>query len=330
MRVTPSLDTLGTFTICNPADPDLIQNDPTITFADSHYLVVWADEKHGSENYYYTTIARVTTEGAVLDTGIRVNDAPGYSESRPNVAFDGERCLVVWTSSSSGAFARFVNSEGLPDGNRITLNSGYSGGANVAFGDTGYLVVWFTGTYPELELYARTVSPSGVLGDTFAVITGSGCHRWADLVFDGTNFLIVWQTGDNNAGQVIFGQFVAPDGSLVGERFRISSDSYNRRWWPAVAASDSNFLVTWGQGTSSDIWGNIDVGVTAVREVPDGPVQALRSATILKPSDPSLVPYGQIVFDALGRKTDARSLRPGIYYVPGPDPRAPVRVLIVR
>ena len=330
MRVTPSLDTLGSITICNPSDPDLIQNDPSITFADSHYLVVWADEKHGGENYYYTTIGRVTPEGAVLDTGIRVNDSPGYSESRPNVAFDGERCLVVWTSSSNGAFARFVSSEGLPDGNRITLNTGYSGGANVAFGDTGYLVVWFVGTYPELELYATTVSRQGVLGDTFAVISGSGCHRWADLVYDGTNFLVVWQTGDNNAGQVIFGQFITPDGSLVGERFRISSDSYNRRWWPAIAASDSNFLVTWGQGTSSDIWGNVETGVTSIGEKPSRVRRILRSLTILKASDPSLAAENPVVFDALGRNTDARNLHPGVYYVADPDARRPVRVLVVR
>ena len=319
VRVTPSLDTLGSFEFCNPADPDLIQNNVAVAFNGENYVAVWADEKYGGTGYY-TTMTRITPAGVALDTGIPVNPSPSGTESRPNVACDPDRSFVVWTTSS-GTRGRFVNSGGQPEGDLVTVFAGYAGGADLAFDGTNYLVTWFTGTYPALTLHAQLVSTAGALvGGRIDVITTPDCHRWADVLFDGTNFFVVWQTGDNDVGQVIYGQFVAPDGALIGGGVRICDNTTTKRWWPAAAASTDKFLVTWGQGTSSDIYGNIDWPVTGMLEPePPGLVERPLAPTSARPSvmrgaELSRESPGS-VRDVLGRRVNENRLEPGVYYL---------------
>jgi len=307
VRVTPDLDTLSTFYICNPVDDSFIESDPVVTFAGENYLVVWSDEKYGPSNVYHPFAARVTPAGVVLDSGVKVSTA-GTSEHRPNVADDGERSLVVWSGSSNGAHGRFVNREGLPEGEPFQLAPGTASGPNLCFGDSSYLVVWQTGTYPVLELYGRTVSRQGELGDAFPIATGGTCQRWAALAYDGQRFLAVWMSGENNQPETIFGQFVASDGSLIGDRFPVSATSSTMRWWPALAFSDSNCLVVWEQGSSRDVYGNVDVLVTGIAEPPAKPGPARRPGV----SVVSAVPAGVVLYDALGRRSAA--LKPGVYF----------------
>lgn len=40
MRVTPDLDNLNTFYICNPAEDSLMETDPVVTFTGENCLVV--------------------------------------------------------------------------------------------------------------------------------------------------------------------------------------------------------------------------------------------------------------------------------------------------
>ena len=308
MRVTPDLDTLNTLYICNPADDSFIETDPVVTFTGENYLVVWSDEKYGPSNAYHPFAARVTPAGVVLDSGVKVSTS-GASERRPNVADDGERSLVVWSGSSRGAHGRFVNREGMPEGDVFQIAPGAASGPNLCFGDSSYLVVWQTGAYPTLELHGRLVSRQGELGDPFAIATGSGCQRWAALAYDGENFLTVWMSGLNNEPETIFGQFIANDGSLVGDRFAVSATTPVMRWWPALAFSDSNCLVAWDQGSSRDVYGNVDVLVTGVAE----PSPAPATQRSKRPS----VTSGRLsdrvtLYDALGRRSQA--LKPGVYF----------------
>jgi hypothetical protein len=308
VRVTPDLDTLNTFYICNPAEDSLMETDPVVTFTGENYLVVWSDEKYGPSNTFHPFAARVTPAGVVLDSGVKISTSSSY-EYRPNVADDGERSLVVWSGSSNGSYGRFVNREGMPEDNVFQLAPGTASGPNLCFGDSNYLVVWHTGAYPTLELYGRLVSRQGELGDPFAIATGSGCQRWATVAYDGQRFLAVWMSGLNNEPETIFGQFIATDGSLGGDRFPVSGTSAIMRWWPALAFSDSNCLVAWEQGTSRDVYGNVDVLATGVAE--SSPESATR-----RDQRPSVVsgslPGRACVYDALGRRSQA--LKPGVYF----------------
>ncbi|UCG30045.1 MAG: T9SS type A sorting domain-containing protein [candidate division WOR-3 bacterium] len=259
------MDTINSLEICPKF---LIQTYPAVTFDGNNYIVVWSDNNFGG-SYYYVAAARVTPDGVVLDTGACISSGTGLSEYRAKIAYDGNRCLVVWPKSSGPVYGRFLNTQCQPEGDIFVIASPPAGGPNIAFGDTNYLVVWFSGGYPALELHGQLVSTQGsLLGGPIDIVLGSGCHRWADVVFDGTKYLVVWQTGENNVGQKIYGQFIGTDGSLLGGNFMICDNTTQERWWPAVAVSDSNYLVTWGQGYGSacDIWGNVDVMVTGVTE----------------------------------------------------------------
>lgn len=329
MRVTPNLDTLNSFEICNPPNPDFMETDPAICFNGENYVLAWGDEKNGIPNIFYITVARVNRQGIALDTGVCVSTGSGVSEYRPNIAWDGERCLVVWYKSSTGIYGRFVNREGQPEDDVITIDYAGTGGPNLTFDGTNYLVVWFSGTYPDLEIYGRLISPQGVfVGDIINIALGSGCHRWADVKFDGTNYLVVWQTGDNDVGQIIYGQFIATNGSLVGSNFIISDNTNNKRWWPALAVSDSNFLVTWGQGTSSDIWGNVDVFVTGIEDKnSDNFHQIHFSPTVFTLEPKWLNDEIFTIFDVSGRTVKSNQIKPGVYFI---ENKRGVRQKIIR
>jgi hypothetical protein len=102
-------------------------------------------------------VARVSPEGVVLDTGVRVSTS-GVSEYRPNTSDDGSRSFVVWSGSSMDCYSRFVNRDGVPEGSVVTLATGAASGPDAACGDSCYLAVWFTGTYPALDLYAFDIA----------------------------------------------------------------------------------------------------------------------------------------------------------------------------
>lgn len=102
---------------------------------------------------------------------------------------------------------------------------------------------------------------------------------------------------------------IATDGSFVGDRFSVSGTSAVQRWWPARAFSDSNCLVVWEQGTSRDVYGNVDVRVAGVAE----PSPAATTARNRCPSVVSDGLRGHVpLYDALGRRSHA--LKPGVYF----------------
>lgn len=313
MRVTPELDTLGAFFIAQPVSPDFMQTDPTVVFDGTNYLVVWADEKRGTPNVFDPCFARVTPGGAVLDTGVFITSGPGSSAYRPNAACDSLRSLVVWDASSNGIYGRFATRAGRPDGDLIPIALGQTGGADLAFGLDNYLLVWFSGAYPALNLSTQIINPDGELvGSPLPLTSDADCHRWADVAFDGTNYLVIWQAGINNNPTVLIGQFIGTDGNPVRDTFRICDATGQQRWWPAMACAESNFLVAWAQGTVSDIYGNTDVPVTGIAETPSTPRPVLRRVLEAGRRNPGL----RVAYDVLGRRVAATRLSPGVYFTP--------------
>ena len=315
MRVTPNLDTLSSVEICNPADEGLIQTYPAACFDGQNYMVVWSDEKFGQ---YYVAAARVTPGGAVLDTGECITSGSGSYEYRAKIVYDGNRCLVVWPKSSI-IYGRFLNSSCQTEGSIFTIGSGGAGGPNIAFDGRNYLVVYQAGSWPNYNIYGQRVSPQGTLvGSQITIAIDNGdTLRWPDVVFDGRNYLVVWMSGQNNPGpNYIYGQGVAPDGSLIGNNFQICDNTPSMRWWPVVAASDRNYLVAWGQGSSSNVYGNVDIGLMGIKEdvITEQVSKSHIDATILRGSLSQLREKGYNVFDITGRQVEY-GLKPGVYFL---------------
>ncbi len=305
---------------------------PAVTFNGQNYVVVWGDKTIDTTLYYVVT-TRVSPAGVTLDSLTVISNPVGSSDAvYIDCAFDGNRCLAIWPQSN-GIYGRFINQAGQPEGSIFSVNPGaqYPGNALV-FGDSAYLVVWHTGIYPSLEIYGQLVSPQGnLVGPVISIALGSECHRWPKVAYDGNNYLVIWMTGPNSpAAQDINGQFISRRGARIGGNFRISESSATSRWWPSVAASDSNYLVVWQQGSGTDLYGNIDTRPLHIADQPAGNRRPHRfGPTVFSRSRLPVDGRAVEIYDITGRPADPRRLKPGIYFVEVPG-RARYKIIKAR
>ena len=181
---------------------------------------------------------------------------PDGAETYPELAFDGNNVLAVWTDNRFG-----VSSSGLsgsiigPDGCRLATVGfrprpwpAYQRAAAVAFGGSNYLVVSLVdpdGSGNVSNLFAERVSPAGAVLDSSAILIWSPVFGESPAVCNGgADYFVVW-TG-SSAGDVA-GVRVSPAGAILDSVPITISDSA-RYADAAVAASDSGFMVVWGDG----------------------------------------------------------------------------------
>lgn len=313
MRVTPQCDPIDFFVICQE---DSVQNYPTVAFDGSNYIVAWADARFGE---YRIVSARVTPQGAVLDTGYCIGQT-GVCEQSPRIAFDGSRCLVVWKHELSppyGIYGRFVNSSAMPEDTVIvvdTCRSFKSKGPKITWDNNNYFVVWADmAADTTYDIYGRLVSAQGgLVGNRITISNALGSQKMPDVVFDGTKYLVVWSDNDT----VVVGQYVNTAGQLVGSSFIISNSTSNKRRDPCIAVSDTNFLVAWAEeDTFFDIYGNSDLAL----EVKEG-----KKSILKREKSFSTVFTGNLelpknrkyrLYDISGRVVDNQAMQSGIYFI---------------
>jgi hypothetical protein len=119
----------------------------------------------------------------------------------------------------------------------------------VAAGPGAFLTIWRETHGGTSRVYARRVSPEGVLLDAGPLLLddapvsygGVGASDTA-VASDGADFLVVWRHQ-----QELYGARVLQDGTLGGAPFVVSRDgaNYHRRMSPRVAWSGSVYLVVW-------------------------------------------------------------------------------------
>jgi hypothetical protein len=94
-----------------------IEQKPEITFGGSNYLIVWQDDRNGTDFDIYG--ARVTPSGEVLDTlGLPISLADS-NQVNPEITFDGENYIVVWEDYRSGIESDIYGAKVDTDGNVI-------------------------------------------------------------------------------------------------------------------------------------------------------------------------------------------------------------------
>src|SRR6185369_7758031 len=154
-------------------------------------------------------------------------------------------------TGESNITAQLVSTTGTLLGARI--NTGRTGTQpSVAFGNGKYLLVWQdNATSPSDHIYGQIIGADGQLvGTPFQIgdaVGGQKLDSFHEVAFDGQNFLVVFRDDRTaqNPGEgpwFVFGQFVAPDGSLVGGNFPIS-DNQGRN--PAIGFNKTQYLVAW-------------------------------------------------------------------------------------
>lgn len=306
VRVTPELDTLGSFVICNKPGG---QVDPAVTFNGENFLVVWSEPAYDRAGAI--VVARVTPQGAVIDSGVQVSEG----DASPDISFDGSRSLVVWSEEYLGIQGRFVNNFAQPEDTVFTIAriAATSTEPKIAFGNGVYLIIYadFCTSGISLDIYGQLVSSQGhLIGEKIRIAEGPMIQSNPDIDYDGTNFIVVWSQGSYD----VYGQLVSTAGFPVGEQFQISQDTSYSKEYPVVATGLDNCLVVWGEyRDDSDIYGNIDIEIGIDEEITQEISYILPSII----SGPLILDNKSKVsiYDVMGRAVSPDKLKPGIYFV---------------
>ena len=145
------------------ADDDLWQDNPSVAFDGTNYLVVWDDYGSGTfeEDIYGV---RVNQSGIPIDDSSFAISTTAEGQYRPAVAFDGTNYLVVWfdkrNSNASDIYGARVHQNGYvldASGTPIITFSGTQQYPFIVFDGTNYLV--------GCENY-QDESPGNILGAT--------------------------------------------------------------------------------------------------------------------------------------------------------------------
>jgi hypothetical protein len=198
-RVTQSgavLDSTGISIMSGQGTPDLV----SVAGGSENWLVVWDESNDSGQED--VRAARVSSAGTVLDTsGIQVRVA-AWDEYIGQVASGDSGYLVVWTDAELGwvrIFAGRVTRSGAvldSAGIQVSFDSAECNFPHVAFGVSGYLVVWQEKTsYDNYEICGARLDRSGAVLDSEPILIASpGYYRESPSVtFDGTDYIVAWQ-----------------------------------------------------------------------------------------------------------------------------------------
>jgi hypothetical protein len=186
--------------------------------------VVWVDDANDFE-----VRGRFVSPSGSLGTEFSINSSPAASDDFVTVAFDGGQYLVVWgdevSPSNWNLFGQLVDPGGSLVGGVIAVST----------------------------------APRRQIGPFIAIGANSFLVTWTDARNDLDNDLVC----DGNEGSCLdlYGQFVGPSGTLMGEEIPITTDSDNQ-WASPVELSPAGFLVTWINGgepfeIGGDVFGDI-------------------------------------------------------------------------
>ena len=164
-RVSPTNGTVldGTgFVICGASED---QDNASVAFDGTNYLVVWHDFRGGDTGYNDGSVygARVSTNGVVLDNpAIQISDLC-RGQAPVTVAFDGTEFLVVWqvdywhveVTELVDVFAQKISTSGAHVGEAIPICTahGHQWGPRVSFNNVDKYIIAWTENSPNERAY---------------------------------------------------------------------------------------------------------------------------------------------------------------------------------
>ena len=283
------LDTSGLALVADSAE----QFAPAVVYDRSNVLLVWEDTRSDLFGDIYG--ARISSEGAVLDSsGFPISGATSWQGS-PAVALGDTDVLVVWhdarTSSFTDVYGARVTTAGEvldPAGIGISTVENYQWFPRVAFDGTNYLVVWQDEHGHGLIFGGRVGSDGSVLDPQGFIIGAAEDMASPAVAFDGTHNAVVWndvRTGP--ADMNVYGARVNGDGIVLDAQSIAVSTAATNQERPSVAFDGAEFLAVWDEGRdySRDVRGTrltpggVILDTFAIRISPPGGEQSHPAAT---------------------------------------------------
>jgi hypothetical protein len=201
------------------------QNDPSVSYDGTQYLVVWRDNRNATDDIFASRFDATTN--AALDTaGIAISTAADR-QLVPDVASGANVSLVVWQDRRNGATTGFdiygaiVTQAGTISVPDIVISNAAGDQVRPAVtfdpADNVFVVVWSDPrTGGVADIYGARVDPSGAVLDTAGVlISGAANGQFTpDVAVSGNQLLVVWDDRRNEAPGDIYGARLTAAGSL--------------------------------------------------------------------------------------------------------------------
>jgi hypothetical protein len=306
-----------------PAAPMLAgtqwEQDVAYNSASDEYLVVWFDQRNGSDSNVYGQ--RVSNTGTLVGSEIPISTAAG-NQDPPVVAYNNtlNEYLVVWADARLGfpnidLYGQRVSSTGSLVGSEFPISTVTERQTipEIAYNsiDNEYLVTWRDQRNGQnfYYIYGQRVSGNGALAGSEIAIDTAGNAVASRPSYNSTNneYLIVWgRTGD------AYGQRLSNTGGFLGGNFVISAAPGDQQFIDATYNSVGNeYLVVWSDDRNThpnyDVYGQ---RVSGTGGLSGGEIPISTAANEQRPAD---VTYNSASNEYLVIWSDARTGAYDIY-----------------
>lgn len=231
------------------------QNNPSIVWTGSSYLVVWDDDRGGDFDIYG---ARINNGGDVQGAEFAICDSEGTQRWPDLAKADDSTVLVAWHDIRTGSSyynvyaARVNGSNGTvldPNGFAVNANMSAELTPAVAWSGSSYLVLWHdnrTSGTTAWDIYGRRIGADGALlgAGAFVVNAAAGNQYYADVAWTGTGYLVVWEDQRNGTSD-IYGTTLEADGTVLDTTGEAFCTATNVQAYPSVSSALSSTLVAW-------------------------------------------------------------------------------------
>jgi len=193
VRVTPQGNPINSFVIAAVSG---VQTHPSLIFNGTDYITVWSDCRLGR---YYINSTRITPSGTIPGPNYWIGIAGTNDEDSPDIAYNGNHSLCVWSEENTGVKGRFIDNLGQPEDTVLTIafftSTTYTSPALASDGDN-FLIVWYERRSggSDWDILGQLVSAQGsLIGTPITIATGGNSQYDTDVVFDGVDYFVVWR-----------------------------------------------------------------------------------------------------------------------------------------
>ncbi|HSU42187.1 MAG TPA: hypothetical protein VLJ38_21550, partial [Polyangiaceae bacterium] len=238
------VDTLGN--VLDPAGIPIVtvafeQGTPAVASDGAGWFVVWTDRRDGASPDIFG--ARVSANGAVVESqGFAISRDP-RDEGRPAVAYDGTNFFVAWSAGRDVRGARVDTGGHVLDSDTILVATRQADGSSspprvaVGFDGTNWVAVWDdrrTETGSSMDVLATRVNAAGDVIDQFVVAGTTADESNPAIDCEGAACLVAWDEANG-----ISAVRTSSGAVLDASHLRVVAQGA----WSSIAHDGTNWLV---------------------------------------------------------------------------------------
>ncbi len=229
------------------------EDNPSVSWDGTHYLVVWQDQRSGQFDIY---ASRVSPNGEVLDPeGLPISTAP-LDQIKPKILWNGTYYLVVWQDKRNGKNWEIYGARVTPDGKvldsngfPISVGTGNRGTPVISWNGKTFFVVWEKEN-PGLfkwDIYGARITPEGKVLDPegIPIVKAPEDQYFTGISWSGNNYMVVWSDKRSGTSFDIYGTRISQDGTIMDPKGIVISQAPGDQFFPSISWNGEVHLVTW-------------------------------------------------------------------------------------